>query len=32
VTWVNWNRTYYNERLKRGAEQFRDAALETGGS
>jgi hypothetical protein len=32
VTWVNWNRTYYTERLKQGAEQFRDAALETGGS
>ena len=32
VTWVNWNRPYYAERLKQGAEQFRDAALETGGS
>lgn len=32
VTWVNWNRPYYTERLKQGAEQFRDAALETGGS
>jgi hypothetical protein len=32
VTWVNWNRTYYTERLKQGAEQFRDAALDTGGS
>ncbi|MFI7540088.1 hypothetical protein [Actinoplanes sp. NPDC049599] len=32
VTWVNWNRTYSTERLKQGAEQFRDAALATGGS
>ncbi|HEU4348972.1 MAG TPA: hypothetical protein VFR35_14435, partial [Actinoplanes sp.] len=28
VTWVNWNRPYYTERLKQGAERFRDAALE----
>jgi hypothetical protein len=28
VTWVNWNRPYYTERLKQGAEQFRDAALD----
>src|SRR4051812_12243486 len=28
VTWVNWNRPYYTERLKQGARQFRDAALE----
>jgi hypothetical protein len=32
VTWVNWNRTYHTERLKQGAEQVRDAALETAGS
>ena len=32
VTWVNWNRPYFGERLKQGAEQFRDAALDTGGS
>ncbi|MFB9361516.1 hypothetical protein [Actinoplanes nipponensis] len=31
VTWVNWNRPYHTERLKQGADQFRDAALETGG-
>ena len=29
VTWTNWNRVYYTERLKQGAAQFRDAALET---
>jgi len=29
VTWTNWNRVYYTERLKQGAGQFRDAALET---
>lgn len=29
VTWVNWNRTYPVERLKQGADQVRDAALET---
>ena len=29
VTWVNWNRTYSTERLKQGADQFRDAALDT---
>jgi len=29
VTWVNWNRPYYTERLKRGAGQFRDAAVDT---
>ncbi|GAA2488142.1 hypothetical protein [Winogradskya humida] len=29
VTWTNWNRVYYQERLKQGADQFRDAALET---
>jgi hypothetical protein len=28
VTWVNWNRVYYTERLKDGAGQFRDAALD----
>jgi hypothetical protein len=28
VTWVNWNRPYYTERLKNGAGQFRDAALD----
>jgi hypothetical protein len=28
VTWVNWNRPYYTERLKQGAGQFRDAALD----
>ena len=28
VTWVNWNRPYWTERLKAGAGQFRDAALE----
>jgi hypothetical protein len=27
VTWENWNRPGYTERLKRGADQFRDAAL-----
>ncbi|MGX6602944.1 hypothetical protein ACWKSP_12520 [Micromonosporaceae bacterium Da 78-11] len=27
VTWANWNRPYYTERLKQGAELFRDAAL-----
>ena len=29
ATWVNWNRPYYTERLKQGAGQFRDAALDT---
>ena len=28
VTWTNWNRPYFSERLKRGAERFRDAAFE----
>jgi hypothetical protein len=28
VSWVNWNRPYWTERLKQGAERFRDAALE----
>jgi hypothetical protein len=28
VTWVNWNRPYWTERLKQGAEAVRDAALE----
>ena len=28
VSWVNWNRPYWTERLKQGASQFRDAALE----
>ncbi|UQU64265.1 hypothetical protein COUCH_35790 [Couchioplanes caeruleus] len=28
VTWTNWNRVYYAERLKAGAGQFRDAAFE----
>jgi hypothetical protein len=28
VTWVNWTRPYYTERLKQGAGQFRDAALD----
>jgi hypothetical protein len=28
VTWVNWNRPYYTERLKPGAGQFRDAAFD----
>jgi hypothetical protein len=27
VTWVNWNRPYWSERLKAGAAQFRDAAF-----
>jgi hypothetical protein len=27
VTWVNWNRPYWTERLKAGAATFRDAAL-----
>jgi hypothetical protein len=27
VTWVNWNRPYWTERLKAGAAQFRDAAF-----
>lgn len=30
VTWTNWNRVHYTERLKQGADRFRDAALETG--
>jgi hypothetical protein len=28
VTWEAWNRPYWTERLKHGAAQFRDAALE----
>ena len=28
VNWVNWTRPYYTERLKQGAGQFRDAALD----
>jgi hypothetical protein len=28
VTWVNWNRPYYTERLKDGAGRFRDAVLD----
>jgi hypothetical protein len=28
VTWSGWNRPYYTERLKLGAELFREAALE----
>ncbi len=32
VTWVNWNRPYYTERLKQGAGLFRDAVLEVGGT
>jgi hypothetical protein len=28
VTWVNWNRPYWTERLKQGASLFRDAALD----
>jgi hypothetical protein len=32
VTWVNWNRPYWTERLKQGAGQFRDAALELMGA
>jgi len=32
VTWVNWNRPYYSARLKQGAGQFRDAALEVIGT
>jgi hypothetical protein len=28
VTWVNWNRVAFTERLKRGASGFRDAALD----
>jgi hypothetical protein len=28
VTWVNWNRPYWTERLKAGAAQFRDAAFD----
>ncbi|GIE96215.1 hypothetical protein Ari01nite_36800 [Paractinoplanes rishiriensis] len=27
VTWADWNRPRYTERLKRGAEQFRDAVV-----
>ncbi|MFG1607507.1 hypothetical protein [Actinoplanes sp. NPDC049265] len=27
VTWVNWNRPYWTERLKEGASEIRDAAL-----
>jgi hypothetical protein len=30
VTWDNWNRVYYAERLKDGADKVRDAVLETG--
>ncbi|WP_306214650.1 hypothetical protein [Actinoplanes sp. RD1] len=29
VTWTNWNRVYHSERLKQGADVFRDAVLET---
>jgi hypothetical protein len=32
VTWVNWNRPYWTERLKRGAGSFRDAVLEVSGT
>ena len=28
VTWVNWNRPYWTERIKQGAEAVRDAALD----
>ena len=28
ITWVNWNRPYWTERLKAGAARFRDAALD----
>jgi hypothetical protein len=28
VTWVNWNRTYFTERVKQGAQAFRDAAVD----
>ncbi|MEV6634067.1 hypothetical protein AB0M54_25280 [Actinoplanes sp. NPDC051470] len=28
VSWVNWNRPYWTERLKAGASQVRDAAFE----
>lgn len=28
VTWTGWNRPYWTERLKQGAERFRDAAVE----
>ena len=31
LTWVNWNRPYWTERLKQGAESLRDAALELTG-
>jgi hypothetical protein len=31
VTWENWNRPGYTERLKSGAEQLRDATLSVGG-
>ncbi len=31
VTWDNWSRPAYTERLKNGAEQVRDAALTTAG-
>ena len=31
VSWVNWNRPYWTERLKQGASAFRDAALEVTG-
>lgn len=27
VTWVNWNRVYFTERLKQGAAAFRDVAV-----
>jgi hypothetical protein len=27
LTWVNWTRPAYSERLKEGADAFRDAAL-----
>jgi hypothetical protein len=28
MTWTGWNRPHYTERLKLGAEVFREAALE----
>ena len=28
LTWVNWTRPEYTERIKQGADQIRDAALD----
>jgi hypothetical protein len=31
VTWNDWTRAYYTERLKQGADVFRDALAEVTG-